>query len=77
MYVDTAAGTDPDAVRRALHTLVTAHPHLRLRLDTAHGRLTGPAGPAGQDLLTEGEFTDEAGFTAAVTALGRTLDAPA
>ncbi|UXX98181.1 hypothetical protein N7U49_48815 (plasmid) [Streptomyces sp. AD2-2] len=54
VYVDTAAGTDPDAVRRALHTLVTAHPHLRLRLDTVHGRLTGPAGPAGQDLLTEG-----------------------
>ncbi|MFE2889662.1 condensation domain-containing protein [Streptomyces sp. NPDC059272] len=77
VYVDTAAGTDPDAVRRALHTVVAAHPHLRLRLDTAHGNLTGPAGPAGQDLLTEGEFTDEAGFTAAVTALGRTLDAPA
>ncbi|MFJ2162793.1 condensation domain-containing protein [Streptomyces sp. NPDC087856] len=77
VYVDIAAGTDPDAVRRALHTVVTAHPHLRLRLDTAHGNLTGPAGPAGQDLLTEGEFTDEAGFTAAVTALGRTLDAPA
>ena len=75
VYVDIAAGTDMDAVRRALHTVVTAHPHLRLRLDTAHGNLTGPAGPAGQDLLTEGEFTDEAGFTAAVTALGRTLDA--
>ncbi|MER7929738.1 condensation domain-containing protein [Streptomyces sp. NPDC096057] len=77
VYLDTAAGTDTDTVRRALHTVVTAHPQLRLRLDTAQGRLTGPAGPVGQDLLTEGEFTDEAGFTAAVTALGRTLDAPA
>ncbi|KKD02084.1 hypothetical protein, partial [Streptomyces sp. WM6386] len=29
----------------------------------------------GQDPLTEGEFTDEAGFAAAVATIGRTLDA--
>ncbi|MGQ4477789.1 hypothetical protein ACN6LH_003055, partial [Streptomyces sp. SAS_276] len=76
-FLETAAGTDTETVRRALHTVVAAHPQLRHRLDTAAGHLTGPPGPGGQDLLTEGEFTDEPGHTAAVTALSRTLDPPA
>ncbi|WP_328930811.1 MULTISPECIES: condensation domain-containing protein [unclassified Streptomyces] len=73
-FLETAAGTDTETVRRALHTVVAAHPQLRHRLDTAAGHLTGPPGPGGQDLLTEGEFTDEPGHTAAVTALSRALD---
>ncbi|MFJ3421983.1 hypothetical protein ACIPN8_37215, partial [Streptomyces sp. NPDC086082] len=73
-FLETVAGTDTETVRRALHTVVAAHPQLRHRLDTAAGHLTGPPGPGGQDLLTEGEFTDEPGHTAAVTALSRTLD---
>ncbi|WP_406117818.1 condensation domain-containing protein [Streptomyces sp. NBC_00989] len=76
MFLETAAGTDTETVRRALHTVVAAHPHLCLRLDTATGHLSGPPVPAGQDLLTEGRFTDESGFTEAVTALARTLDPP-
>ncbi len=36
-----------------------------------------PGRPGGPGPADGGEFTDEAGFTAAVTALGRTLDAPA
>ncbi|MFJ3899711.1 condensation domain-containing protein [Streptomyces sp. NPDC090083] len=76
-FLETPAGTDAETVRRALRTVLAVHPQLRHRLDAEAGHLTGPPGPDGQDLLTEGEFTDEPGYTAAVTALYRTLDPPA
>ncbi|MFD3701210.1 condensation domain-containing protein [Streptomyces sp. NPDC058646] len=74
--VEPAAPLDADAVRGALRAVVAAHPQLGFRLDAARGLLTGD-GAAGRrvDLVVEGEFTDEAGFAAAVDATGRTLDA--
>ncbi|MEV6963407.1 condensation domain-containing protein [Streptomyces sp. NPDC051207] len=80
MYLEPAGALDADAVREALLAVLAAHPQLRLRLDAEGGRLTGQdatgSGAAGgQDPLVEGEFTDEAGFAAAVASTGRTLDA--
>ncbi|WP_405624824.1 condensation domain-containing protein [Streptomyces sp. NBC_00016] len=39
------------------------------------GTAAGAAAGGGQELLVEGEFSDEAGFAAAVASVGRTLDA--
>ncbi|MCX5367452.1 condensation domain-containing protein [Streptomyces sp. NBC_00124] len=86
VYIEPAAPLDADAVREALRAVLTAHPQLGFRLDSRGGRLSGQGAvtavereeaPAEQGLLVEGEFTDEAGFTAAVDSIGRTLDAPA
>ncbi|MEU3513490.1 condensation domain-containing protein [Streptomyces longwoodensis] len=82
VYLEPAAAPQPRAVREALAAVLAAHPQLRWRLDLAGGRLTGQAAPAhpwaqevrGQEDLVVGEFTDEAGFTAAVAAVGHTLD---
>ena len=82
VFIEPAAPLDAGAVREALRTVVAAHPQLCSRLDEAGGRLIGAAeneqaGTVGcrQDLLAEGEFTDEADFAAIVAAVGRTLDA--
>ncbi|MGW0761144.1 condensation domain-containing protein [Streptomyces sp. NPDC002814] len=80
VFIEPAAALNAGEVREALRTVAAAHPQLCFRLDTAAGRLTGQAGTGGgaggcRDPLVEGEFTDEAGFAAAVAAVGRTLDA--
>ncbi|MFI1726341.1 condensation domain-containing protein [Streptomyces sp. NPDC020489] len=74
--LEPAVPLEADTVRQALRAVVAAHPQLRARLDATGGRLLGqaPAGDA-QIPLTEGEFTDEAGFAAAIASIGRTLDA--
>ncbi|MFE4263107.1 condensation domain-containing protein [Streptomyces sp. NPDC056883] len=76
MFIETAAPLDADAVREALRSVFAAHPHLRLRLDAVGSLLTGE-GAAGceMDPVVEAEFTDEAGFAAAVSSAGSTLDA--
>ncbi|WP_330464595.1 condensation domain-containing protein [Streptomyces longwoodensis] len=83
VYLEPATAPQPRTVREALRAVLAAHPQLRWPLDLAGGRLTGQAVPArpgaqdphdGQEDLVVGEFTDEAGFTAAVAAVGYTLD---
>ncbi|SNX88247.1 condensation domain-containing protein [Streptomyces sp. TLI_55] len=78
VYLEPATAPDAAAVRNALRTVLTAHPQLCARLDATGARLTGHTGvtaPApGQDPLVEADFADEDDFTAAVTAVGRTLD---
>ncbi|TKS95782.1 condensation domain-containing protein [Streptomyces galbus] len=81
VYLEPAA-PQPRTVREALRAVLAAHPQLRWRLDLGGGRLTGEVAPAhpgtgdvhDQEDLVVGEFTDEAGFTAAVAAVGSTLD---
>ncbi|MFJ3673967.1 condensation domain-containing protein [Streptomyces sp. NPDC090106] len=74
--VEPGTPLDADSVRRALRAVIAAHPHLRARLDATGGRFTARGtAPAGQDILVEGEFDDEAGFAAAVASLGASLDA--
>ncbi|WP_405922549.1 condensation domain-containing protein [Streptomyces sp. NBC_00035] len=76
VFLETPARLQADAVRAALRTVVAAHPQLHSRPDTRAGRPAGEtASGQGQDPLTEGEFTDEAGFAATVAAIGGTLDA--
>lgn len=76
VFLETPARLDAGAVRAALRTVVAAHPQLRSRPDTRAGRPAGEmARGQGQDPLTEGEFTDEAGFAATVASIGGTLDA--
>ncbi|MFD9393235.1 condensation domain-containing protein [Streptomyces sp. NPDC060000] len=81
VVIEPRAPLDAGVLRQALRTLVAAHPQLRSRLDSRGAWLTAaatagdPAADAGQDPLVEGEFTDEAGFTEALAATGRTLDA--
>lgn len=78
VYLEPATPPDAEAVRNALTTVLTAHPQLCARLDTTGARLTGHTGVTaptpGQDPLVEADFADEDDFTAAVTAVGRTLD---
>ncbi|WP_328349282.1 condensation domain-containing protein [Streptomyces sp. NBC_00445] len=76
VLLETDAAPDAGALREALGAVLAAHPQLRSRL-AADGWLTTRAGngPAGRpDPLVEREFTDEAGFDAAVDFTGRTLD---
>ncbi|MCW8384452.1 condensation domain-containing protein [Streptomyces justiciae] len=81
VFVEANGPLDAGTVRQALRRLLAAHPQLTSRADATRGRLTPPAvaPDAGamdrQEPLTEGEFTDEADFSAAVAALGRTVDA--
>jgi hypothetical protein len=71
VFIELAAAPDAGAVRAALRSVVAAHPQLRSRLDTTGGRLTGQAATADdQDLLAQGEFTDETDFVAAVASIG-------
>ncbi|MFF8933114.1 condensation domain-containing protein [Streptomyces longwoodensis] len=82
VYLESPAVPEPRTVREALAAVLAAHPQLRWRLDPAGGRLTAQPAPAhpwapevrDQEDLIVGEFTDEAGFTAAVAAVGHTLD---
>ncbi|MEU9109778.1 condensation domain-containing protein [Streptomyces xanthophaeus] len=75
VFIEPDAPLDADAVREALDAVVSAHPQLGFRLDAAGGVLTGDGCAGAGDLLVEGEFSDEAGFAAAVAAVGRGLDA--
>ncbi|MFD9906051.1 condensation domain-containing protein [Streptomyces sp. NPDC059063] len=58
--VDLPPAPDAAAVRAALRAVLSARPHLHAPRE---------------EVLSEGEFTSEAGFAAAVDALGRTLAA--
>ncbi|MES5825447.1 condensation domain-containing protein [Streptomyces sp. RG80] len=76
VYIEPDVPLDAGTVREALRAVVAAHPQLRSRLDATGGRLIGQVATGdGQDPLAEGEFTDEAGFAAAVASIGRALDA--
>ncbi|MFD3933140.1 condensation domain-containing protein [Streptomyces sp. NPDC058614] len=76
VFLETPAPLDAGAVRAALRTVVAAHPQLHSRPDTRASRPAGGmARGQGQDPLTEGEFTDEAGFAATVASIGAALDA--
>ncbi|WP_405743286.1 condensation domain-containing protein (plasmid) [Streptomyces sp. NBC_00028] len=86
VYLEPGGPLDAATVREALHAVLAAHPQLGFRLDSRGGRLSGQGAvtvvdregtppSAEQGLLVEGEFTDEAGFSAAVDSVGRGLDA--
>ncbi|MFF5499777.1 condensation domain-containing protein [Streptomyces aquilus] len=81
VFIEATAPLDARTVRQALRRLLAAHPQLTSRADALRGRLTPTTaapdtGVTGrQNPLTEAEFTDEDDFTAAVAALGRTVDA--
>ncbi|HET9383069.1 MAG TPA: condensation domain-containing protein [Streptomyces sp.] len=65
----------PDRLRAALRAVAAAHPQLHARPGPADGR-PAPADPDGHgtDPVTEGEFTDEDGFTALLRRAAAPLD---
>ncbi|MFF0206039.1 condensation domain-containing protein [Streptomyces sp. NPDC005017] len=76
VLLDMAPVPAADALRAAVCVVVAAHPQLRGRLNTTDGWLVDEPGQGAalQQVVAEGEFSDEAGFDALLEATARTLD---